>query len=615
MSSLTKVQASKANGALCAARWRQHRASSIETRVFDTQTARPPGGVVHRMVVAFDCMAAVPSLLHRYGANLTYQGSLMMLQTVKLPNDPSPISGHSPEPQATDSVPLGSACFMHQPPAPHPGAFACDPPPGPSTQRRTLIRPYLRSAPAPSRYNMQMQVGSGAYYLFVATVFFLYWAAASARRARLGIVLLANYVFCAQFGVFYVLLLPACSLVDYSVGLGLMRFRQPALRRLLVSISVAQNLALLIGSRYMPWLLNRRGAVQWDWVFPLGLSFYIFQSLTYTIDLYRRDAEGTHSLLEHFSAVSFFPTIVAGPITRVTELVKQFAAAPTLSRADGGRAFFLIGLGLMKKALIADYLAANFVNRVFDTPNLYSGAEALIAVYAYSLQLYFDFSGYTDIARGVAQLLGIRLPINFDRPYLAANMTEFWRRWHITFSNWLRDYLYFSLPGKRTKIMPYLNLVITMVLGGLWHGVTWNFAIWGALHGSALAATRLWRPGSHQSHDRKGVIFRVLCIFCTYQFVCLTWVFFRAASLSDALAILGRIASLTTGIENVSWPLAGVLLIAAAFMFTGKKLYSQTMELFANSPFYVHAAALALVAIALQLLGGRGNTPFVYSRF
>jgi alginate O-acetyltransferase complex protein AlgI len=468
---------------------------------------------------------------------------------------------------------------------------------------------------------MQMQVGSGAYYLFVATVFFLYWAAASARRARLGIVLLANYVFCAQFGVFYVVLLPACSLVDYSVGLGLMRFRQPTLRRLLVSISLVLNLALLIASRYMPWLLNRHSAIEWDWVFPLGLSFYIFQSLTYTIDLYRRDAEGTHSLLEHFSAVSFFPTIVAGPITRVTELVKQFAAAPSLSRADGGRAFFLIGLGLMKKALIADYLAANFVNRVFDTPNLYSGAEALIAVYAYSLQLYFDFSGYTDIARGVAQLLGIRLPINFDRPYLAANMTEFWRRWHITFSNWLRDYLYFSLPGKRTRVMPYLNLIITMVLGGLWHGVTCNFAIWGALHGSALAATRLWqsvRGRSHQSRDRKGVIFRmsrILCILCTYQFVCLTWVFFRAASLPDALALLNRIASLTTGIENVSWPFAGVLLIAAASMFTGKRLYSQSMELFANSPFYVHAAALALVAIALQLLGGRGSAPFVYSRF
>jgi alginate O-acetyltransferase complex protein AlgI len=461
-----------------------------------------------------------------------------------------------------------------------------------------------------------MQVGSGAYYLFVATVFFLYWAAARARRARLGIVLLANYVFCAQFGVFYVLLLPACSLVDYSIGLGLMRYSQPALRRLLVGISIAVNLALLVGSRYMPMLLNRPGAARWDWIFPLGLSFYTFQALTYTIDLYRRDAEGTHSLLAHLSAVSFFPTIVAGPITRVSDLVKQFAAAPALTRADGGRAFFLIGLGLMKKVLIADYLADNFVNRVFDTPNLYSGAEALIAVYAYSLQLYFDFSGYTDIARGVAQLLGIRLPINFDRPYLSANMTEFWRRWHITFSNWLRDYLYFSLPGKRTKVMPYINLVITMILGGLWHGVTTTFAIWGALHGVALALTRLTQPASPARRRTPvppaGLWIR---IFLTYQFVCLTWIFFRAATLSDALALLGRIASLTVGLENVSWPLVAVLLIAAASIFISKKMYTRTMDLFANSPFYVHVAALASVAVVLQLLGGRASAPFVYSRF
>jgi alginate O-acetyltransferase complex protein AlgI len=472
--------------------------------------------------------------------------------------------------------------------------------------------------PPHCRYNMQMQVASGAYYVFVAAVFFLYWAAARARRARLAVILLANYLFCAQFGVFYALLLPLCSLVDYAIGLGLMRFRQPAVRRLLVGISVALNLTLLIGSRHMQWLLNRHGTIQgsqWDWIFPLGLSFYTFQALTYTMDLYRRDADGTRSLLEHFSAVSFFPTIMAGPITRVADLVKQFSAAPTLSRADGGRAFFLIGLGLMKKTFIADYLAGNFVNRVFDTPNLYSGAEALLAVYAYSLQLYFDFSGYTDIARGVAMLLGIRLPINFDRPYLAANMTEFWRRWHITFSNWLRDYLYFSLPGKRTKVMPYLNLVITMILGGLWHGTTWTFAIWGAHHGIALAVTRLWQTLRGRPTLPASAWNRALRIFCTYQFVCFTWIFFRSASLQDALALLSRIASLTTGLENVSWPLIGVSLIAVASMFTGKKLYSQTMDLFAKSPFYVHASALALVAVALQWFGGRASAPFVYSRF
>jgi D-alanyl-lipoteichoic acid acyltransferase DltB (MBOAT superfamily) len=462
---------------------------------------------------------------------------------------------------------------------------------------------------------MQMQVASGGFYLFAALIFFLYWIAAGSRRVRLSVLLLANYVFCAQFGVFYAFLLPACSLVDYVVGLGLVRFSNRFGRRALVGVSVVLNLSLLAGSRHMPWFLTHAHVSGWDWVFPLGLSFYTFQALTYTLDLYRRDVETPCTLLEHFTAVSFFPTILAGPITRVSDLAKQFAAAPALTRVDGGRAFFLIGLGLTKKALIADYLGANFVNRVFDTPNLYSGGEALLAVYAYSLQLYFDFSGYTDIARGVALLLNIRLPINFDRPYLSANMNEFWRRWHISFSNWLRDYLYFSLPGKRTKVMPYLNLVITMVLGGLWHGVTWTFAIWGLLHGLALAVTRLWQSKRGRNRQPASAVGHGIRVFLTYQFVCLTWIFFRAGSLADALALLNRIGSLTFSFENVTWTLVAVLLLGAAAMFVRKSVYNAVCETFAQQPFYAHAAALALITVALELLGGQGSAPFVYSRF
>jgi D-alanyl-lipoteichoic acid acyltransferase DltB (MBOAT superfamily) len=426
---------------------------------------------------------------------------------------------------------------------------------------------------------------------------------------RLAVVLAANYLFCAHFGLFYVLLIPACSTVDFLVGLGLARFRPAGVRRLLVTVSVALNIAILAGSRHMGLLLKG-----WDWIFPLGLSFYTFQSLTYTIDLYRRDGEATTSLLGYLSAASFFPTLQAGPITRLTDLVKQFAAPPALSRVDGGRAFFLIGLGLMKKALIADYLGQNLVNRVFDTPNLYSGAEVLAAIYAYSLQLYFDFSGYTDIARGVGMLLGVRLPINFDHPYQSTNLTEFWRRWHITFSQWLREYLYFSLPGKRTKVMPYINLVITMLLGGLWHGIAWTFAIWGLLHGLGLAAThgfRSWRGRPKPIGQRK----RALLVFATCQFVCLTWLFFRANSLANAQALLGRIASLTPGFDNLSAPLVAVMLLSAATLFISKAWYSRIMEGFAQSPSYVHVAALFLVALALQFLGGRGSAPFVYSRF
>jgi len=457
-----------------------------------------------------------------------------------------------------------------------------------------------------------VQVGAGVYFVFVAAVFLLYWlswAATGSRIVRLAVVLAANYLFCAHFGLFYVLLIPVCSTADFLVGLGLAHFQRPWLRRLLVGFSVALNVALLAASRHMGVLLKG-----WDWIFPLGVSFYTFQSLTYTIDLYRRDGEPTTSLLTYLTSASFFPTLQAGPITRLTDLVKQFTAAPALRREDGGRAFFLIGLGLLKKSLIADYLGQSLVNRVFDTPNLYSGVEALAAVYAYSLQLYFDFSGYTDIARGVGMLLGIKLPINFDHPYQSTNLTEFWRRWHITFSNWLREYLYFSLPGKRTKAMPYLNLVITMVLGGLWHGVTWTFAIWGLLHGVALAAThgfRSWRGRPKPVSGWK----RAALIFATYQFVCLTWLFFRSGSLATAWAMLQRIGSLTAGFDNLSAPLLGVMLLAAAALFVSKQWYSRIAEGFARSPSYVHAMALFLVALALELLGGKGNAPFVYSRF
>ena len=463
---------------------------------------------------------------------------------------------------------------------------------------------------------MNMQAGSGSSLVFLAVVFLLYWTN-SQPRVRMAVILAANYLFCIHFGLVYVILIPACSMLDFFVGVGLMRFHGSGIRRLLVGLSILANLALLVGSRHAGLLLslNRTGTGVWDWVFPLGLSFYSLQSLTYTIDLYRRDEKGTSSILTYLAAASFFPTLQAGPITRLTVLVKQFTAPPHLSREDGGRAFFLIALGLLKKVLIADYLAQNLVNRVFDTPKLYSGGEALVAIYAYSLQLYYDFSAYTDIARGFALLLGIKLPINFDRPYLASNLTQFWRRWHISFSNWLRDYLYFSLPGNRTKSMPYVNLVITMLLAGLWHGVGWTFAVWGLLHGTALAATRAWLRWRGRSGQTVNPWRRAAAVFCTYQFVCLTWLFFRSASISDASAMLDRIASLTPGFQNISATVAAVSLTSAAALFVSHRFYLWTMDRFARCPFYVHAIVLALVAVAIQLTAGRGSAPFIYSRF
>jgi alginate O-acetyltransferase complex protein AlgI len=445
---------------------------------------------------------------------------------------------------------------------------------------------------------------SSAYFTFLIAIFFLYWPLQRVRAAGLAILLLANYFFYAKWGLIYLAAIPLASTCDYLFALGMEHSKTAALRRLLLAASITVNLGLLIASRKMG--------------FALGLSFYAFQALSYTIDVYRRDAKPANSLLLYLSAVSFFPTTLAGPITRPAQLMPQLEKKEkTLAAGDGGRALFLIGLGLMKKMLIADYLADNLVNRVFDTPQLYSGLETLVAVYGYAVQLYYDFSGYTDIAIGSALLLGLKLPANFNRPYSAENIADFWRRWHISLSNWLRDYLYFSLPGLRSKWkgFTYLNLVITMFLGGLWHGLSYNFAIWGLLHGCGLAAQRAWQVarGSQKPAGNKWT--RILRIIGTANFVCFAWIFFRAPNFSAAMAMLERIESLSMSTANITAPFMMVLLIGILCHYAPKKLYTFSMDLYVKSPAVVQAAAMALLVLAIEFTSSTGAAPFIYTKF
>ncbi|HLH39228.1 MAG TPA: MBOAT family O-acyltransferase [Bryobacteraceae bacterium] len=464
-----------------------------------------------------------------------------------------------------------------------------------------------------------MLLSSPTYFVFLIAVFALYWPVSRIRLLALSLILFANYFFYAKWDLFYLALIPAVSSCDYVLGLGLQYSKNPLVRRLLAGASILMNVGLLASIKYVPFFLENWSAVTgrtapaWNWTLPVSLSFYVFQALTYTIDLYRRDAKGAKSYLAYLSAVSFFPTTLAGPITRVSTLLEQFEKPGKLDPADGGRALYLIALGLMKKLLIADFLGANLVNRVFDFPKLYSGAETLIAVYAYALQIYYDFSGYTDIAIGSALLLGIRLPVNFNRPYAAVNVADFWRRWHITLSNWLRDYLYFSLPGKRSKFMPYLNLIITMVIGGLWHGASWNFAIWGALHGAGLAVVRAWQV--YRKKAKPSPWARYVSIFATFHFVAFTWIFFRAPDLQTAWDVLARIASLTWAAPNVTASIGLILAIAILAHYVPKRWYDYGLALFVRAPFYAQAAALALLVVGLQYVAQTGATPFIYNRF
>ncbi|UPT68368.1 MAG: hypothetical protein M0D57_06960 [Sphingobacteriales bacterium JAD_PAG50586_3] len=219
-------------------------------------------------------------------------------------------------------------------------------------------------------------------------------------------------------------------------------------------------------------------------ILPVGISFFTFQKLSYTIDIYRGQLKPTHSFLDFSFFVTFFPHLVAGPIVRAADFLPQIRIKTTITKEQFGRAVFLIATGLFKKAVISDYISTNFVDRVFDDPTLYTGFENLAAVYAYALQIYCDFSGYSDMAIGIAQLVGYTLKPNFNSPYKSADITEFWRRWHMSLSFWLRDYVYISLGGnRRGKVMQYVNQMITMLIGGLWHGAAWQFILWGLCMG------------------------------------------------------------------------------------------------------------------------------------
>jgi D-alanyl-lipoteichoic acid acyltransferase DltB (MBOAT superfamily) len=454
-----------------------------------------------------------------------------------------------------------------------------------------------------------MQLSSPVYFVFLAALFFLYWPLAQRRRLSLGILLFANYFFLARWDLIYLLIIPLASGIDHVLGCGLHRAQSPVLRRMLVLTSLILNLGLIASAKYLPFFGSLlAGGPRWQWTLPVGLSFYAFQSLTYTLDLYRRDIQPARSLLSHLTAVSFFPTLLAGPITRAANLIRQLEApARLLSNEQGGRALFLIGTGLAKKFLIADFLAEALINRVFDTPGLYSGTETLLAVYGYAVQLYYD------IAIGSGLLVGLQLPPNFQRPYQAASIADFWRRWHISLSNWLRDYLYFSLPGHRTRVMPYVNLVITMLLGGLWHGPSWTFVLWGLWHGLGLAGFRLWQALT--SNRPSTGLARVAAVFLTLHFVCAGWILFRATSLENAAEVAARIASGTVSFANVSGGYLLVLGIGAVIHFLPRRWYEFSLDWYSRSPFYVQAAGLALLAVALQYLSATGSTPFIYNRF
>jgi D-alanyl-lipoteichoic acid acyltransferase DltB (MBOAT superfamily) len=440
-------------------------------------------------------------------------------------------------------------------------------------------------------------------------------------------IIAASYVFYSWWDWRFVFLLAGCTLWNQVLAVRIWRSQVQSQRKALLVLALAGNLGVLGYFKYYDFFVsssdNMAEIVGLDLplslksiVLPVGISFFTFMAISYVVDAYRGEFEPT--TLEKFAVyLSFFPHLVAGPIVRPSELIPQIETPRNPRRVDTSRAFYLIATGLFKKVVIANYLASSIVDQVFAAPDQHSSLEILIAVYAYAVQIYADFSGYTDIAIGIALLLGFQFPQNFDSPYAAVSVQDFWRRWHMTLSRWLRDYVYIPLGGNRgSSLLTYRNLMLTMLIGGLWHGAAWTFVVWGGLHGSALAWER-WRrerrdPADVRATGRNVWVARIV----TFHFVCFAWIFFRSDSFGAAWDMIEGL--FTNWGEPSPLVTSGVLLAIAVGIgsqYLPARLPRLVMARFSRLPVLGQATVLALALMLTSVLGPEGVAPFIYFQF
>jgi alginate O-acetyltransferase complex protein AlgI len=463
-------------------------------------------------------------------------------------------------------------------------------------------------------------------------------AAMRTVSARHAFLLAANLAFYAAGTPWFVLVLLLPATVDYWCALRIEESSDHRIRRQWLVLSIAINLGILAYFKYANFFMDNLAAL-WggsaaplNVVLPIGISFFTFKTMSYTIDVYRGVIPATRSLRDYTMFVSFFPELVAGPIVRASVFMPQMQRTLRVSWRRIRGATPIILLGLTKKLLVADRLAV-FADEVFRNPDLYSRGTVATAVVAYAIQIYCDFSGYTDIAIGVARIIGFDLPENFDMPYLSTSITEFWRRWHMTLSSWLRDYLYIPLGGNRKgRLRTYVNLTITMLLGGLWHGASWTFVLWGLYHGIGLAAHKWWRERQKAGSPLPtphSLLPSLAGWAATFTFTCAGWIFFRAQTLGDAATIFAKIFGPASG--GVQWfflPFWVLLPLVVAAHLAGEMLRRGASPVAAaHSARHSYllrampagAGAISFLvtvwAIVLYLFVPMQRSPFIYFRF
>lgn len=488
-----------------------------------------------------------------------------------------------------------------------------------------------------------MIFSSGTFFILFLLFLPLYILLRRQTGRRIVYVSLFSLYFYYKSSGLFVLLLLAAATSDFLIGRLLSRQQIQVRRKLLVALSMCINLGVLSYFKYFNFLgemlfslIQEIGLVtnrpewimtdweHWDIILPVGISFYTFQTMSYIIDIYRGQVQPLKRWIDYVFYVSFFPQLVAGPIVRARDFIPQIYRRPVLESREYAEALMLIMGGLFKKAIISDYISLNFVDRVFDAPTLYTGLENLMGVYGYALQIYCDFSGYSDMAIGIALVLGFRFNINFDSPYQSANITEFWRRWHISLSSWLRDYLYIPLGGNRKgKIRTYINLLLTMLLGGLWHGAALRFILWGAIHGVALAVHKLWCeifPSNRAMSTDMPFWRRWLGRIITFHLVCLGWIFFRSDSMAVAGQVLGQIFNdfhpevffqFIAGYKGV----VVLMVIGYLLHFVGKGKRNRAQSMLERAPFVLQTLMLVLLIFIIIQVRSSEIQPFIYFQF
>lgn len=475
------------------------------------------------------------------------------------------------------------------------------------------------------------------FFLWFFTIFIILFSLFyKFKNIRLSVLILFSLYFYYKCSGTFVLLLISVSLINYIL-IGLIANGYKTYKKLILWISIFLNIGTLFYFKYTYFFLSVYGSIggktfePLDIILPIGISFFTFQNIGYILDVYKGNLLPAKNLFEHISFSTFFPVIQAGPILRAGNYLKQINLIPEITNEKVGKAVFLIISGLLKKSIISDYISVNFVDRVFDNPLLYSGFENLFAVFGYALQIYCDFSGYSDIAIGIALLIGINIPANFNLPYKSLSIKEFWQRWHISLSFWFRDFLFLpiaysvarklknkSLLGIKAESWSYsTGMIITMFLCGLWHGANWNFIIWGGLYGLGITVERIIKS---RLKFKSNVYSKSIGAFITFSFICFCWIFFRAENFDKAFEVinqiftafnLGIIPQIITGYKEV------FIIILAGYIihFVPVKFDLLIEKLIVKSPVIIKAFYLIIAIWIVIQLKSVQLQPFIYFNF